>query len=114
MSETPDEQTPDEETQEQDGPAPDSAPASEPAEEEEAAEGGELEPEPGQEQASPPEPQGLSQKQMEKALDKLDREATRHHSRVVEIMGEDVSMLLDCPLCDPLTPGKIMPTPKVP
>ena len=114
MSETPDEQTPDEETQEQDGPAPDSAPASEPAEEEEAAEGGELEPEPGQEQASPPEPQALSQKQMEKALDKLDREATRHRSRVEEIMGEDVAMLLPCPLCDPLTPGQIMPTPATP
>src|SRR5439155_19144906 len=62
----------------------------------------------------PAEPEGLSQKQLEQALGKLEREAERHSKRVTEIMGSEIELLLDCPLCDRLTPGQIMPTPATP
>ena len=62
----------------------------------------------------PAEPEGLSQKQLEQALGKLKREAERHSKRVTEIMGSEIELLLDCPLCDRLTPGQIMPTPATP
>src|SRR5258708_39986495 len=62
----------------------------------------------------PEQPEGLSQKQLEQALGKLEREAERHSKRVTEIMGSEIELLLTCPLCDPVTPGPIMPTPATP
>jgi hypothetical protein len=83
-----------------------------PAEEEAAHESEEVEGQQGEQE--PPEAQALSQKQLEQALGKLEREAERHSKRVGEIMGSEVELLIVCPLCDPLTPGQIMPTPATP
>jgi hypothetical protein len=108
-----------EQTQEQDGPEPDEAAPDEqptpiqPPDEEEAGEEELIEGEPDAPDA-PEQPEGLSEKQLEKALGKLDREAERHAKRVAEIMGSEIDLLIDCPLCDPLTPGKLMPTPATP
>lgn len=72
------------------------------------------EPEAPEVTGEPSPPEGLSEKELNRALDKLDREAKRHHERVAAIMGSDIEMLLDCPLCDALTPGKVMPSPQTP
>ncbi len=114
MSEQEQEQTVDDEGGSQADDSTDVQPAEE-TEAEEAAASEEGEAQEGESvEGAAGSPPALSQKQLEKALDKLDREAERHAKRVVEIMGEDVGMLLDCPMCDPLTPGKIMPTPQTP
>lgn len=55
------------------------------------------EPEPDAEPASP----GLSEKQIEQAMAKLEREAKRHRDRISEVMGEEAQMLEPCPLCEP-------------
>jgi hypothetical protein len=55
-----------------------------------------------------------SEKGIEKVFDRLGKEAKRHRDRVSEIMEEDATLLLACPLCDPLIPGFVMPTPDVP
>jgi hypothetical protein len=83
-------------------PEPTQAPESplEPAEGEEPGEEPGAEPEPEQ------EPTGvLSEKQLAKALEQLEREATRHSNRVSEIMGEDAQALLPCELCAANMPG---------
>jgi hypothetical protein len=103
-------ETPDE-TPEETPEAPPVAPT--PDEEDEAAEA-EEQAGAAPDEAEPEQPQGLSQKQLEQALGKLEREAERHAKRVGEIMGDEIELLLACPLCDPLTPGKIMPTPATP
>lgn len=77
-----------------------------PAERDEPAETPETAPVPGTE--------GLSQKDLEKGMKALDREADRHRKRVQEIMGADFDMLAACPLCDPIFPGFIMPTQALP
>ena len=56
-----------------------------------------------------PEPEGLSEKQLEAALDKLDRETKRHAARVSGIMGEDALLLQVCPFCEPTIPGFFWP-----
>lgn len=61
-----------------------------------------------------PQAQALSQKEIEKRLNALQRESERHAKRVAEIMGDDRGMLLDCPLCDSIIPGYVMPTPQTP
>jgi hypothetical protein len=108
-----------EQTQEQDGPEPDEQatpirPPDEPApdEEEEAHEAEEVEGAEGE--PEPEQPQALSPKQLEQAFGKLERETERHSKRVHEIVGDDSEMLVACPLCDPLIPGFIMPTPATP
>lgn len=55
-----------------------------------------------------------SEKEIEKVFDRLGKEVKRHRDRVSEIMADDATLLLPCPLCDPLIPGFIMPTPDVP
>lgn len=55
-----------------------------------------------------------SEKEIEKVFDRLGKEAKRHRDRLSEIMEDDATLLLACPLCDPLIPGFIMPTPDVP
>ncbi len=47
----------------------------------------------------------VSDKEMEQALDRLAKEATRHANRVSEIMGEDAQVLVSCELCEPAIPG---------
>jgi hypothetical protein len=122
MSEVPDETTEGEETQEQDGPEPQSEPT---PDEEEAAE---EESEPAEEgpvesmatraadgaTSEPEQPQAMSEKDIEAAFRKLDREADRHRKRVSEIMGDEFGVLLACPLCDAVNPGYVLPTPDVP
>jgi hypothetical protein len=78
-----------------------SEPVQEPDEPEAQAEG-QTEPvlaEPGAEE------QVLSEKQVEKALESLGKEATRHANRVSEIMGEDALALVPCELCAVNIPG---------
>jgi len=52
-----------------------------------------------------PAPEGKSQKEIEKGLRALEREAQRHAKRVAEIMEEDAQHLVLCELCAPLIPG---------
>jgi hypothetical protein len=87
----------------------DSGPNDEDAEEDAATPD---DPQPGE--AEPEQPQGLSEKDLEKTFSKLDREAQRHKGRIEEIMGEDAAMLVACVLCEPLMPGFVMPTPATP
>jgi hypothetical protein len=54
------------------------------------------------------------EKEIEKVFDRLGKEAKRHRDRLSEIMADDATLLIACPLCDPLIPGFIMPTPDVP
>jgi hypothetical protein len=68
----------------------------------------------GTDEPEPEQPQGLSEKDLEKTFAKLDREAQRHKGRIEEIMGEDAAMLVPCVLCEPLMPGFVMPSPKTP
>lgn len=68
------------------------------------------EPEEEQEQAAPDEPEdeptgSKSDKEIEQAIEKLDKEAKRHTSRVSEIMGDDALGLVPCELCEPNIPG---------
>jgi hypothetical protein len=57
--------------------------------------------------ASPAEgqPEALTEKEMERALKALDREAVRHAERVRDIMGADYEALQPCPMCAPNIPG---------
>jgi hypothetical protein len=50
-----------------------------------------------------------SEREMEKALERLANEATRHANRVSEIMGEDAQVLVPCPRCIPNIPGFVYP-----
>lgn len=50
-----------------------------------------------------------SDKEMQAATDKLEREANRHASRIGEIMEEGANELLTCPLCWALAPGFMLP-----
>jgi hypothetical protein len=88
---------------EQETPQPAVAPAEEQDEEKEPDEE-------EAEETTPEEPQAgaevvLSEKQMEKALAKLDAEALRHRNRVSEIMGDDALSLIPCELCAPNIAG---------
>lgn len=53
----------------------------------------------------------LTEKDIERAMEKLEREAKRHRDRVSEIMGEDALMLIPCELCPQVTAGFRYPTP---
>lgn len=68
-----------------------------------------------QEGEAPPEqlePQAaLSEVDVDRAIAKLEREATRHANRVSEIMGADAQELESCPLCAPAIPGFRFPVP---
>lgn len=50
---------------------------------------------------SEPEPQGLSEKEIERRIEKLDKEGVRHRNRLAEILDEDVLQLVPCELCEP-------------
>ena|SRR5437016_1617631 len=69
----------------------------------------------GEESGEPEEPEAtpLSERDVEQAFAKLDREATRHANRVSEIMEEGAQLLVACPLCEPSIPGFVMPSPAV-
>jgi len=54
-------------------------------------------------------PPALDDREIEKRLTALGKEATRHSNRVSEIMGEDAQVLTVCPLCPPVTPGFVFP-----
>lgn len=90
---------------------PETEPAepAEPADDElEAEEEDDAEPEP---EPEPEAPSGFSEKAMERAVKKLEAEASRHANRVSEIMGEDANDLTPCPLCAPNIPGFRWPFP---
>lgn len=53
----------------------------------------------------------LSEKEIEKINRNLEGEARRHASRVLDIMGDDANVLVQCPLCLPLIPGFRYPQP---
>lgn len=48
---------------------------------------------------------GLTEKEIEKRIAKLDAEAKRHAARIGEIMAEDANDLIQCELCWEKTPG---------
>lgn len=91
---------------------PDTPETPEPPEAPETAQPDEPEPEPEpapDAQPAEPEPAPLSEKELNAALAKLDKEATRHRDRVTEIMGEDALTLVQCPLCEPHLSGLRFP-----
>lgn len=49
---------------------------------------------------TPEPPPPLSEKQLNEAMTKLDKEARRHRDRLSEIMGEEAILLVPCPLCE--------------
>src|SRR5579885_2478441 len=61
------------------------------------------EPVPNEQPETGPPP--LSEKELNKALAALDKEAQRHRTRVTEIMGEEALLLQQCPLCEPHLAG---------
>lgn len=67
--------------------------------------GGGEPPQPPDETQSTVQAQASSERDIEKAMDKLGREAQRHRGRIGEIMGEDALALLPCELCWPPAPG---------
>jgi hypothetical protein len=64
--------------------------------------------------AEPEQPQALSEKDMEQRLKRLDRSSKVWRERVGTILEGDAAMLVPCPLCEPLIPGFVMPTPQTP
>jgi hypothetical protein len=46
-----------------------------------------------------PEERAMSERELEQAFDKLDREAKRHRGRLDEILAEAALTLVPCPLC---------------
>lgn len=93
------------ETPDEDGPADDEA-----AEQEEAAQ----EPDPDADDAAEAEARAQSEREMEKKLRALDREAVAHAARVEKIMGDDFESVVGCPLCAPNIPGFRFPFPPQP
>lgn len=87
-------------------PEPPTQPVGTPGEQEESVEEEERLATPEEAQAVPPE--WLSQKELEKRLDRLAREAERHTARVREIMDEDVVLLVPCAMCETIIPGFVM------
>jgi|SRR5215469_153435 len=78
-------------------PEPQPAPVEEPEQDtEHGAEGPEHET-----PTEPPAPEqaGMSEREIEQAFDKLDREAKRHRTRLDEILAEAALTLVPCPLC---------------
>lgn len=69
----------------------------------EAPEPGDEPDEPGKtsEQPTPP----VSERELNAAVERLEKEANRHAARVSEIMGEDALTLVKCELCEPAIPG---------
>lgn len=55
-----------------------------------------------------------SEREMEKKLRALDREAVAHAARVEKIMGDDFESVVGCPLCAPNIPGFRFPFPPQP
>lgn len=47
----------------------------------------------------------MTERELEQAAGKLERERDRHAARVGEIMGEDANELVPCELCLPMIPG---------
>lgn len=78
------------------------------AEEAEAAE------QPDEAEAAEAEARAQSEREMEKKLKLLDREAVKHAERVAAIMGEDFESVVGCPLCAPNIPGFRFPFPPQP
>lgn len=58
-----------------------------------------------------PEPQGLSQADIEKRMAQLEKEAARHEKRVAEIMADDFALLVPSPV--DWTPGYIFGVPEM-
>ena len=75
---------------------PDTAEPEETPEEEEQGEGGD---EGEQDDSPPPEPSSYARTQEQDK--KLAAETKRHTSRISEIIGEEATELLTCPVCDP-------------
>lgn len=92
MNAVPEEPTPEPETPEQ---------PAEPTEPEQPEEPAEPEPEPEQ----PTEPEALSEKEINKRVDALEREKERHAKRVSEILQEEALDLLVCEACEGAIPG---------
>src|SRR6185437_4653313 len=86
---------------------PDEEPA-EPSEEPQEDEAGDGEAEDGEEDVPPaPEPQGVSQEEIEAAFKKLAKLDEHVANRVSQIMGDEAINLVRCPVCTPIAPGWI-------
>ena len=73
----------------------------EPAPEPEPEQAPEPEPEPEPEQT----PEALSEREISKRIDALEREKDRHAKRVSEILQEEALDLIECEACEPAIPG---------
>jgi hypothetical protein len=61
-----------------------------------------------------PEPQGLSEKEIEKINQRLETLRNNTAKRLGEIMGEDAQFLVPCPLCNDPTPSMVWPAGSTP
>lgn len=109
MSETPDETqaepTPDEQEPEA-PPAPAALPDEEASEEEEQAA---PDAEPDESQPTEPQPEALSEKEIEKRFASIEKRATTWRNTVSDVLGELAQDLEPCPRCLPFAPGFILP-----
>lgn len=71
----------------------------------------EPEDEPDQHEPPPHEPQppALTEKDIERMMGKLEKEATAHSNRISAILGEEANDLVRCAMCSPVTPGFYFP-----
>lgn len=87
-------------------------PPEQPADEPEEAEEDDEQPEPSEPAEDEPEPQGgLTEKEIEARFTKLGKENERHANRVGEILEDDATDLLMCPLCSPFIAGFLLNAP---
>ena len=102
MSEPLDETTDEAETPAEDGEPVELDPAELDGDEPDASDADEPEP-------PKPQAQGLTEREIEKRVERLEKEASRHAGRISEIMEEDAQDLVPCPLCAGPFVGFIFP-----
>lgn len=68
----------------------------------------------GPEEPVQPPGEAVSEADIERGMEKLEREATRHRNRLSEIMGEEAQLLQPCPACDERFAGWRWPVPPEP
>jgi hypothetical protein len=92
-----------------DGGAPETAPETPEAPTEETGEEEEGEAPEAPSGEPVPETEAVSEKEIERAMKALGKEADRHTKRVAEIAPDLAPALLPCVLCEPEIPGFVMP-----
>jgi hypothetical protein len=56
-----------------------------------------------------PEPQGLTEKQLEQRMKRIDTAASNYRNKIGDILGDDLLIMQPCPLCTDGVPAFIFP-----